>query len=109
MIHEAQGRDTRQKCLKRRLRPRSLQRQKRAVGHRLYRHLWHGPNHVGNVRRLARCIHDEIQMIAPVGEHQVIQNTALIVGKEAIALPPLHQSQHIDRHQALEDTRQIIH
>jgi hypothetical protein len=44
--------------------------------------------------------HDE-HMIAPVGQHQVIQNTPRVVGEHAIALPHRTQPQQIHGHERL--------
>jgi hypothetical protein len=49
-----------------------------------------------------------IQMIAAVGEHQIVQDAALVVGEQAIALPPLGQAQHIDRHQGFKRPFQVV-
>ena len=51
---------------------------------------------------LAGRIDHHKQMIAPVGEHQIIQNPAGVIGQQPIALSSGPKPQHIDRHQAFE-------
>ena len=47
-------------------------------------------------------IHDQQVMIAPVGEHQVIQDPARIVGEQAVTLPPGRQARDICGYQRLQ-------
>ena len=58
--------------------------------------------HVGDVGSLAGGVDHDKDVIAPVGEHQVVQNAACGIKEHAIALPPYGQTQHINRHQGFE-------
>ena len=55
-----------------------------------------------NICVLAGRIDHKEQMITAIGEHKIIQNAALIIGEQAIALPPFAQPGHIHRHQFLQ-------
>mmetsp|Transcript_7417 Transcript_7417/g.12500 ORF Transcript_7417/g.12500 Transcript_7417/m.12500 type:complete len:205 (+) Transcript_7417:231-845(+) len=81
----------------------ALQRQERAIGH--FRHReggFQGCFHAGNISGLARGIDHEEHMIAPVRQHQVIFDAALVVGKKPIALAVLAQAQNIDGDERLQ-------
>ncbi len=48
------------------------------------------------------AFHDQQVMIAPVGEHQVVQDPARIVGEQAVTLPPGRQARDICGDQRLQ-------
>ena len=58
-----------------------------------------------DVGRLAGRVHHDEYMIAPVGQHEVISDTAGLVGKETIPLAVFGQPQDIDRNQRLKRAR----
>jgi hypothetical protein len=54
------------------------------------------------VRILATCIDDKEEMIAPVRDHQIVEDAARRIGEKRIPLSPFAETQQIDRCQALE-------
>ncbi|EKD60789.1 MAG: hypothetical protein ACD_54C00550G0001 [uncultured bacterium] len=54
---------------------------------------------MGNIGGFAGGIDDDKDMIAAIGEHQIIQNTAGFIGEHAVTLAALRHAQHIHRHQ----------
>ena len=56
------------------------------------------------VRILAAGIDHKEEMIAPVRDHQVVEDAAARVGEQRISLSPFVEAQQIDRHQGLECT-----
>ena len=84
---------------------RPLQRQQGMVGHR------HAPRSaapmrcldVRDVGHLAGAVDDhEQRVVALVEEHQVVEDAALVVQQQAVALLARRQADHVDRHQRLE-------
>ena len=109
-IHEPHPGHLGQHPRQRRLGLRPLQRQERAACHELHLgHIRQMGAHMGHIRLLAGGIDHDEQMIAPVGEHQIIQDAAGAIGEQPIALPPRRQSQHIHRHHRLERQTQRRH
>ena len=62
---------------------------------------------MGDIGRLARGIDHQKQVIAAIGDHQVVQNAARVIGEHGVALPPFGQPRHIDRHQPFQRQRRI--
>ena len=60
---------------------------------------------MGNIGCFARCINDHKNVIAAVCKHQIIQNTAGIIGKEPIALATFGQTLDIHRDQSFQGAR----
>src|SRR3546814_3305724 len=60
--------------------------------------------HVSDVGILAGGIDDHEEMIVAVGDHQVVENAAILVGEEAVALAAGLQAEDVDRHERLERT-----
>ena len=58
--------------------------------------------HQGDVLIFAGGVHHNEDMIATVGKHQIVQNAALIVGEEPVALTVFFQACHIHRDQRLK-------
>ena len=44
-------------------------------------------------------------MVAGVGDHEIVEDAAVVVGEQRVALATLGQADHVDRHQALERRR----
>ena len=63
---------------------------------------------MGDVFGLAGRVDDEKQMVAAVGDHQIVENAAALVGEDAVALPPVLQPQHIDRNEPLQGTGRFL-
>ncbi len=63
---------------------------------------------MGDVLRLAGGVHHQEEVIAAIGEHQVVEDAALGVGEEAVALAARLQPEHIDRHQPFERQRRVL-
>ena len=57
---------------------------------------------------LAAGIDDDQQAIAEVGDHQVIEDAAIVIGEEAVALAAVFQAKDIDRNQRFERLGGII-
>ena len=57
---------------------------------------------VGDVGGLARPIDDQEKVIAPVDEHQVVDNGALLREQQPVALLVQAQTGNIDRHQCFQ-------
>jgi hypothetical protein len=57
---------------------------------------------VGDVGHLAGAVDDQEQMVAPVDEHQVVEDAALVVQQQAVALLVHAQADHVHRHQRFE-------
>ena len=76
-IHEAHRRHAGQQRVQRGLCLRPLQRQKRAVVQLFDLQFGQLRAQMRHIRRLARGIDDQKQVIAAIGDHQVIQNAAL--------------------------------
>ncbi len=57
---------------------------------------------VCGVLLLAGGIHHQEQMIAGIGNHQVVEDAALLVGKQRITLLVHGQIDNIDRHQRFQ-------
>ena len=102
-IHKAHRRDIGAQSRQHRLGERSLQREQgsiiqtfddAAVGKRVAQ--------VRFVRILAAGIDHKEEMIAPVRDHQVVEDAAARVGEQRISLSPFVEAQQIDRHQGLE-------
>jgi len=108
-VHEAHRTDGRMGG-KHRLGQRTLQGEKRAVGDGF--DLGHGGERIANERdvlRLAGGIDDDKEVVAPVGEHEVVPDAASIVGEQAIALAPGGEAQHVDRHHGFEAALECLH
>ena len=58
---------------------------------------------------LAGGVDDEKEMIAAMGDHEVIENSAIRVGEQCIPLAAGLQAQEIDRHEPLQRRRGIRH
>ena len=54
---------------------------------------------------LARGVDHQQQMVALVGDHQVVEDPAVGRGEQRVALPALLQPDHVDRHQRLRAPR----
>ena len=57
---------------------------------------------MGQVLVLARCIHHHKNMVTAIGQHQVVLDTALIIGEKAIALTVKTQAQNVHGDQAFQ-------
>ena len=101
-MHEAHVGDVGMQFRQRRLGPRPLQRQKPAVERLdLADPAERGPQ-VREIVRLARGVDDQEQVVAAIGEHQVVEDAARIVGEEPVALPPLAEGEHVHRDQPFQ-------
>ncbi len=82
----------------------ALQRQQRAVLDQLDGNSlrFERVAQAGDVGVLARGVHDQEQVIAAVGDHQVVLDPAVVVGENRIALAAFRQADHVDRHQAFQ-------
>ena len=56
---------------------------------------------------LARSVDHEQQMVAAVGDHQIVENAALRIGEEGIALPSGLQPEDVHRNKPFERRRRI--
>ncbi len=54
------------------------------------------------ILRLARRIHHQQQMVAVVGDHQIVEDAAGVVGEDRVTLTADAQVDHVDRHQRFE-------
>jgi hypothetical protein len=57
---------------------------------------------VGDVGHLAGAVDDDEQVLAAVDEHQVVEDAALVIEQQAVALLVQAQADHVDRHQGFE-------
>ena len=57
---------------------------------------------MGNVIGLAACVHDHENMVATICQHQVVQNTAGVIGEKTVALSILIKSKDINGYQRLQ-------
>ncbi len=108
-VHEAHRTDGRMGG-QHRLCQRALQGEERAVGDGF--DLGHGGECIGHERdvlRLAGGVDDDEEVVAPVGEHEVVPDAARVVGEEAIALAPGGEAQHVDRHHGFEAALERFH
>ena len=101
-VHEAHFRYARHQRGQRRLGARSLKGKKRTISDR-------GHGATGKIGRkvrdvlFLRCrVHNQQQIVAPVGDHQVIKDAARLAGKEPVSLPPLGNSEDGNRHKRLK-------
>ncbi len=94
----------------RRLGGGALQRQQRAVGdlHDLAIVAQARP-HVRYVIRLAGGVDHKEQVIAAIGDHQVVEDAARGIGEQRISLAALLQLQDRHRHQTLQRQRRVRH
>ncbi|EEF24056.1 conserved hypothetical protein [Ricinus communis] len=51
---------------------------------------------------LAGGIDDDEEIVVHMGNHQVVEDAALVVGEEAIALAAFGETEDVDRHEAFE-------
>ena len=58
---------------------------------------------------LAAGIDNERKMIAALVDHQIIDDTAAVVGEKRVTLPCGSKAQYIDRHNALKSVRSVGH
>ena len=57
---------------------------------------------------LRAALTTSMQMIALVRHHEVVEDAALGIGEQRVALPPGRQAEHIARHQCFERPRGIF-
>ncbi len=57
---------------------------------------------------LAGGVDDDEEMVVEMGDHQVVENAAVVVGEEAVALAAFGEAEDIDRHEAFERERRIL-
>ena len=86
----------------RRLGPRPLQRQKPAVERLDLADPAERGLKMREVVRLAGGVDHQEQVVAAIGEHQVVEDATLIIGEEPVALPPLAEAEHVHRDQPLQ-------
>ena len=55
--------------------------------------------------RLARGVHDHEQVVVGAREHQIVEDSARVVGEEGVALPPRRQIEHVHGKERLERGR----
>lgn len=60
-----------------------------------------------NIGRLAGTVDDEEQVVAPVDEHQGVQNAALFVEQQAVALLVQTKAYDVSRHQRFRRSRRM--
>ena len=63
---------------------------------------------VRHVLRPPRGVDHEEQVVATIGEHQVVEDAAGAVGEEPVALPAFGKAEHVHRHQRLQRRRRIL-
>ena len=51
---------------------------------------------------LTGSVDHQEQVVAAIGEHQVVEDATLIIGEESVALPPLAEAEHVHRDQPLQ-------
>ena len=56
---------------------------------------------------LASGVHHQQQMVAAIGDHQIVADPATLTREHGVALPPLRQVQNVDGHERLESPRRI--
>ncbi|MCY1502260.1 hypothetical protein D9M68_363560 [compost metagenome] len=108
-VHEAHGRDIGPQFAQHGFGMRTLQRDQRAVvehgdfagvGKPLFQML--------EIRILAGGVDDEEQVVATVGDHQVVEDAAFDIGEDRITLPAFAKAEHIDRHQLFKRKRCVF-
>ncbi|MGY3468556.1 hypothetical protein ACVW0I_005427 [Bradyrhizobium sp. LM6.11] len=57
---------------------------------------------------LAGGVDDQEQMVAEIGDHQIVQNSTLGIGELGVALPPRRNSHDVLRHQPLQRARGVL-
>jgi hypothetical protein len=57
---------------------------------------------VRDVLRLAGGVDHDEEVIASVGDHQIVQYAAVLVREQGVALLPGTKPDHVDRHQAFQ-------
>ena len=57
---------------------------------------------VGDVLRLAGGVDHQVEVVAGVDHHQVVENAARLVGEDGVALPAFGEAHDIRRHQGLQ-------
>ncbi len=57
------------------------------------------------VSPLTGGVDHEDEPVAEVGDHQVVEDTASLIGEEPVALPAGRQPDHVGRHQRFEGAR----
>ncbi|MPM47009.1 hypothetical protein SDC9_93717 [bioreactor metagenome] len=81
----------------------ALQRQQTALGHGdLFAAVADAFDDVRNVAHLAGTVDDHEDVLATVEEHQVIDDAAIVIEQQAVALLAFCQADHIHRHQGFE-------
>lgn len=55
-----------------------------------------------------RGIDDDEEVVVHVGDHQVVEDAAIIVGEETVALTSLSEAENIDRHEAFQRQRRVL-
>lgn len=82
---------------------RALQREQRQIGAVDERDGgWQMRHHVGDVAVLGGAVDDDVEMIAAIRGHQVVDDAAVVVEQQRIAHAVLAQREEIARHQLLE-------
>jgi hypothetical protein len=56
----------------------------------------------------ASCVDDDIEMVASIGDHQVVEDTAIVIGEKAVALATGLQPYQIDRDKTFERQRGVL-
>ena len=107
-VHEFHRRRARPESGENRLRLRALQGEQRPVVEQGDVATRHVRLHMGDVLVLAGGVDDDEEMIPAVGDHQVIENAAIVAGKEAVALAAGLKAEDVDRHELLEGERRIL-
>jgi hypothetical protein len=108
-VHELHGVDVRAEFGQRAFRLRSLQRDQRAVGEGI------DDAAVGQVGAQMRLVlglaggvdHHE-QAIAEIGDHQIVEQAAVLVGELRVALPTRRHRNDVLGHQALQRQRGVL-
>ena len=65
--------------------------------------------HMRDVTGLAGGVDHDEEMIAAIGEHQVIKDATRVIGEKPVTLPPGGEREHIDGHQRFERQGQRFH
>ncbi|MND64795.1 hypothetical protein D3C80_561410 [compost metagenome] len=58
--------------------------------------------HMGDIGILAGGVDNDEEVIATVGDHQVVEDTAVFIGEETVALAAFLEAENIHRHQLFE-------
>ena len=106
-IHEFHRRHFGDQCRQHPHGLRPLQRQKRAIRHRLDGHA-RQPLQQRDILIGAGGIDDQKQVIAAIGDHQIVQNPARIIGEQPVTLPPFRQTCDIRRHRGFQHQSRIL-